>query len=348
MIVGGTPALTSALTSLGMGLDLTADGIEGSVAEILDGKASEAMLAAFLTGLRVKGETAGELAGAVAAVRSRAVALGLSIPTSGVIDTCGTGGDGARTVNISTAAAIVVAACGVKVAKHGNRAASGNSGSAEVLTELGINIEADAAVLNRCMAELGITFLFAPRFHPGLRAVAPVRKQLPFRTLFNLVGPLANPGRPEFQLVGVAGLIQARIVAGALARLGLTRAAVVTGADGLDEVSLSGPTHVFFVERGGVTEWVWTPDDFGLNLSTAAEIHVAGPADSAARIRAMLAGERGPVRDWVIANAAAALWVCSGRSTLATCVTSAWAAIDSGRAANLLDRWKTLNATVNA
>src|SRR5262249_34718075 len=161
--------------------------------------------------------------------------------------------------NVSTAAAVVVAACGVPVAKHGNRAASGNSGSAEVLAELGVAVEPPVPVLNRCLAEVGITFLFAPRFHPGLRFVAPVRRQLPFRTLLNLVGPLATPARPGFQLVGVSGEPQARLIAGALARLGVRRAAVVHGSDGLDEVSLSGPTRVLVVEGGEVTERRWSP-----------------------------------------------------------------------------------------
>ncbi len=336
-----TPALTSALKSLSGRINLSAAETEAAVTEVLSGGVPDAAVAAFLTGLRVKGETADELAGAVQAVRGRVASGGLRMPALGVLDTCGTGGDGAQTVNISTAAAVVVAACGVPVAKHGNRAASGNSGSAEVLTEFGIDVEASPALLNRCMAELGIAFLFAPKFHPGLRSVAGVRRQLPFRTLFNLVGPLANPAGPEYQLLGVAGVVQARLVADALARLGTTRSAVVTGADGLDEVSLSGPTHVFVVERGAVSERLWTPEDFGLGRISTADLRISGPSDSARRIRQMLAGEPGPVRATVLANAAAALWVVTGMG-LRDSIDRAGEAIDTGRADKLLDDWSAL------
>lgn len=336
------PALTDALKALALPRDLTAEETAAALTEILSGEVSEAAVAALLTGLRVKGETADELAGAVRAVRARALGAGLAVPPKGLLDTCGTGGDGAHTVNVSTATALVVAACGVPVAKHGNRAASGNSGSAEVLAELGVAVEAEVPVVNRCLAELGVTFLFAPRFHPGLRALGPVRRVLPFRTMMNLVGPLANPARPEFQLVGVAGDAQARLVAEALARLGVGRAAVVTGADGLDEVSLSGPTRALVVERGAVSERRWLPEDFGLGHVSVADLRVSGPADSAARITHLFAGEPGPVRDTVLANAAAALWVVDP-GDLTAAVARAADAVDSGRAARLLERWRELS-----
>jgi anthranilate phosphoribosyltransferase len=335
-------ALTAALAALAAGRDLTAVEAEAAVAELLTGGGSDATTSALLTGLRVKGETADELAGAVRAVRARAAGEGLDLPTAGLLDTCGTGGDGAQTVNISTAAAIVVAASGAPVAKHGNRAASGNSGSAEVLAELGVAVEAEPAVLSRCLAELGITFLFAPRFHPGMRLAGPVRKQLPFRTLFNLVGPLANPARPEFQLVGVPGQATARLVAEAMARLGTRRAAVVSGADGLDEVSLNGPTRVLLIERGAISERGWEPDDFGLDRAAVTDLKVSGPHESADRIRRVFAGDRGPVRDTILANAAAALWV-AGATDLRDGVSLAAEAVDSGRAARLLDRWRRLS-----
>lgn len=343
-------ALIDALRALTLPRDLSAEEAESAVAEALGGRVPEATLGAFLTALRLKGETADELAGAVLAVRSRVDNLGLVAPSTGLIDTCGTGGDCANTVNVSTAAAIVVAACGVPVAKHGNRAASGNSGSAEVLAELGIAIEAAIPVVNRCLAELGITFLFAPRFHPGLKALALVRRQLPFRTLMNLVGPLANPGRPEFQLVGVAGEPQARLVADALARLGIRRAMVVTGSDGLDEVSLAGPTRAWVIERkeevgpGPVTvvERIWRAEDFGLGRVTVDDLRVSGPSDSAARIGHFLGGEPGPVRDTVLANAAAALWVVAP-GPMTDCVQRAAEAVDSGQAGKLLARWRLLS-----
>lgn len=336
-------ALTEALRRVGTGDDLSAAEAEAAFAELLGGDASDAAVAALLTGLHVKGETADELAGAVTAVRARVDRHGLT-PVRGSIDTCGTGGDGANTLNVSTASALVVAACGVPVVKHGNRSASGNSGSAEVLAELGVAVEPGPAVMAACLDELGVTFLFAPRFHPGLRSVAPVRRQLPFRTIFNLVGPLANPLDPEFQLVGVSGERPARLVAGALARLGVRRAAVVTGAEGLDEVSLAGPTQVLLVQPGRMETRTWHPDDFGLETVPTAALRVSGPAESAGRILRLLRGERGPDRDIVLANAAAALQVAGVcGDDLREGVSLAADAIDLGRAARLLDRWRTLS-----
>ena len=337
-----SPDLKKALERLAGRHDLTAEDTCAAVASIIEGDASEVAICAFLTALRVKGETAEELAGAVEAVRARMAHWEPSRPVRALLDTCGTGGDGAMSVNISTAAAIVVAACGVPVAKHGNRSASGNSGSAEVLQELGVAIEAETPLLARCLDELGITFLFAPRFHPALRFAAPVRRQLPFRTLFNLVGPLANPARPEHQLIGVAGDRQAELVAGAVSRLGTTRAAVVTGLDGLDEVTLDGPTHVRLVEDGQVRSFSWTADDFGLPQVRAEELRVTGPSDSAERLRALLRGEHGPVRDMVLANSAAALWTASA-TDLRAGVQIAAQAIDSGAARDLLERWAKLS-----
>ena len=336
-------AAAHAVRKLSAGVDLTRDEAEAAVAEVLEGVVSESLIAAFLTALTVKGETAAELTGAVAAVRSRMETDGLAAAPAGTVDTCGTGGDGANTVNVSTAAALVVAACGVPVAKHGNRSASGNSGSAEVLTELGVEVEATTPVLGRCLSELGITFLFAPKFHPGLRFAGPVRRLLPFRTLFNLIGPLANPARPEFQLVGVAGTRQAALVAEALASLGTRRAAVVTGADGLDEVTLSGPTHVLWLENGVVTPREWRPESFGLAPAGATVLRVSGPSDSAARITHLLGGEPGPVRDAVVANAAAALLVAGRCGGLLDGVDLAREAVDSGRARTLLQRWRRLS-----
>jgi anthranilate phosphoribosyltransferase len=339
--------LIAALERLGAGVagGLSAAEASAAVGVIMAGEASEVAIAAFLTALRVKGETADELAGAVEAVRARMApwdADGGDTPRP-LLDTCGTGGDGANTVNVSTATAIVAAACGVPVAKHGNRSASGNSGSAEVLAELGVAIEAGPAVLRRCLAELGITFLFAPAFHPALRFAGPVRRQLPFRTLFNLVGPLANPARPDLQLVGVAGERQADLVAQTLARLGVRRAAVVTGGDGLDEVTLDGPTRVRWVEAGELTLQAWSPEDFGLPRVPAAALRVAGPAESAARLRAFLAGQEGPIRSLILANSAAALLVAGAVSTLPEGVERSAVAVDSGAARRLLEGWCRLS-----
>lgn len=331
--------LLAALEVLAGGRSLTEREAREAVAAIMTGEASEVLIAAFLSGLRVRGETAEELAGAVAAARGGAVGWPAVADLPPTLDTCGTGGDGACTVNVSTATAIVVAACGVPVAKHGNRSASGNSGSAEVLAELGVAVEADPVVLMRCLRELGLTFLFAPRFHPALRFAVPVRRQLPFRTLFNLVGPLANPARPAFQLVGVPDVRLADLVADAVARLGVTRAAIVTGGDGLDEVSLGGETRVRWVEAGRITTRSWSPHDFGLGPVAPAELRVAGPDASARAIRDLLAGRSGPVRATVLANAAAALLVAGAVPDLRSGVEQAERAVDEGLADDLLRRW---------
>ncbi|MDR3638255.1 MAG: anthranilate phosphoribosyltransferase [Isosphaeraceae bacterium] len=335
-------ALTHALERLGARHDLTAAETAAAVSAMMAGDASDVAIGAFLTALRVKGETADELAGAVEAVRSRMTPWPLPERPFPLLDTCGTGGDGAMSVNVSTATAVVVAACGVPVAKHGNRSASGNSGSAEVLQELGVDIEAGPGVLARCLVELGITFLFAPQFHPALRFAAPVRRQLPFRTLFNLIGPLANPARPDHQIIGVAGEPQANLIAEAVCRLGTTRVAVVTGADGLDEVTLDGTTQVRLVERGRVTRLVWSPADFGLPRVPAPALRVTGPADSAAKLRALFEGKPGPVRDMVLANSAAALWIATGQD-LRTAVDRAASAVDNGSARTLIERWARLS-----
>jgi len=338
-----TAPLVEALRILGSGGGLTEAQSRAAVGSIIDGDAPEVLIGAFLTALRVKGESAAELAGAVEAVRERSTGWDPEVPSPPTLDTCGTGGDGANTVNISTASAIVVAACGVPVAKHGNRSASGNSGSAEVLAELGVEVEADPAVLRRCLGELGLTFLFAPKFHPALRFAAPIRRQLPFRTLFNLVGPLANPARPAYQLIGVPDAAQAEKVARAIGRLGVVRAAVVTGSDGLDEVSLGGLTRVLWAEAGGVTDRTWLPDDFGLPPVRADDLRVAGPAESAARLRELFDGAAGPVRRTVQANAAAALLVAGRVETLRRGVAMAAVVLDDGSAASLLERWSRMS-----
>lgn len=334
-------ALTAALVALGSGRDLRADEAHAAVSRIIDGDAPEVAVAAFLAALRVRGETDAELAGAVEAVRDRMSPF--ETPRGPVIDTCGTGGDGAATVNVSTAAAIVAASCGLVVAKHGNRSASGVSGSSEVLERLGVAIDPGPEVLARCLDRLGIAFFYAPSFHPALRHAAGVRKQLPFRTIFNLIGPLANPARPSLQLVGTPGERPAALIASALARLGIERAAVVTGEDGLDEVSLAGPTRVLWVEGGRIDARTWTPEAFGLPRVDATELRVRDPQESADRIGAMLGGAVGPVRHVVLANTAAALLVAGRAASPAEGAALAAEAIDSGRAATLRERWADLS-----
>jgi anthranilate phosphoribosyltransferase len=335
-------ALTSALVTIGTGRGLSTAESRSAFASVLDGGASEPVTAAFLTALRVKGETADELEGAVAAVRERMTRWECGIDAVPLLDTCGTGGDGAGTINISTAAAIVVAACGVPVVKHGNRAATSLSGSSEVLSVLGIATNISPALSRRCLADVGIAFLFAPSFHPGLARLAPVRRQLPFRTIFNLIGPLCNPGSPSHQLVGVPNEKQAEIVALVLSRQEhIKRAVVVTGCDGLDEVTLDGPTQVWAIEPGRVRREVWHPDDFGLNRQGVAAIKVREPFESANKLTRTFAGEKGAVRDYILANSAAALRVARAAS-LREGMALAAAAIDSGAAARLVEQWKRL------
>lgn len=330
--------LLDALRALDEARELTENEAFEAVGAILDGQASDALASAFLTALRFRGESAGALTGAVRAARQRMIPFEVPQGLRPILDTCGTGGDGARSFNVSTAAALVVAACGVSVIKHGNRSATGNCGSAEVLQTLGLPIEAEPERVARGLAELGIAFLFAPLFHPALRALAPIRKQLPFRTIFNLIGPLANPARPERQLVGAAGAREAQLMAGALIRLGLERGAVVT-AQGLDEVSLDGPTRVAWIEDGTVAPLVWTADDFGLPRVRAEELRVDAPEASADAFRRLVDGEHGPVRSVVLANAAAALRVADRADDLREGVALGSRAIDSGAASDLLVRW---------
>jgi anthranilate phosphoribosyltransferase len=329
--------LEQALTILAAGRGLDASQAYSAVGTIMAGQAHEAAIAAFLTALRVKGETASELAGAVQSVREHMAPFEGQFPP--LVDTCGTGGDGAGTLNISTAAAVVVAACGVAVAKHGNRSATSRSSSALVLEELGVAYDLEPALAARCLAELGITFLFAPRFHPAMRFAAPVRQLLPFRTLFNLIGPLANPARPSYQLLGVPSIQQAELVAGALVELGARRAAVVTGADGLDEVTLGGTTQVHWVEDGKVRLEEWTALSFRLPESSAGQLRADSPAESAGRITRVFGGEPGAARNVLLANAAAALLVAGRVEGLCEGVNVASDAIDSGAAAALLKRW---------
>lgn len=335
--------LSEALRILGDRGDLAASQAKGAVEAIMVGDAPDGLVGAFLAALRVKGESAEELAGAVAAVRERMGGPGMFEGLPPTLDTCGTGGDGTNSINISTASALVVAACGVPVAKHGNRSASGNSGSAEVLTELGVDVEASPEILRRCLAELGITFLYAPRFHPALRSAAAVRRLLPFRTLFNMIGPLANPAGPAYQLIGVPDARQADLMASAIARLGAARAAVVTGSGGLDEISLDGPTRVVLVESGRVEWTTWPAEEFGLSPVKVADLVVSGPAESASRLRSLFEGRPGPDRDSVLANSAGALLVGGRVGTLGEGVAMAAAAVDSRAVEGLLGRWAAMS-----
>jgi anthranilate phosphoribosyltransferase len=316
--------------------DLPQATMESAIREIMAGQVSEPVLAAFLTALRIKGETAGELAAAAQVLREHMVAIDVS-PLD-PLDTCGTGGDQAGTFNISTAAALVIAGCGVPVVKHGNRAVSSKSGSADVLTALGVKVDVGPETARRCLHEAGLAFCFAPRFHPAMRHVAGVRRQLGFRTLFNLLGPLCNPAKAQWQLLGVGRLELLDLLAQALANLGVGRAYLVHGEDGLDEVSLSAPTLVRRVEHGKVETLRWRPEDFGFTTQPVKSILARDAEESATRIRDILQGLSGPAREIVLANAAAGLLAAGRARTLGEGVQLAAAAVDRGEARRVLDR----------
>ena len=306
---------------------------------IMDGQADPIEISSLLTALTLRGETSAELAGAAAAMRARATRI--PTRTTGLLDTCGTGGDQLHTFNISTAAAIVASAAGVPVAKHGNRQASSKSGSADVLEALGVNINLTPDAVGRCIDEIGIGFCFARLLHQAMQHVAPVRQKLGFRTIFNLLGPLTNPAGAEYQLLGTNRVATAKKLAIAKAELGGTRTLVVCGADQLDEVSLWGTTTVFDVQGSQITEHHWTAADMGLSECRVEALTVDSPSQSAEVIRKVLAGERGPARDIVLANAGAALLTAGKADQLRHAVELAANAIDSGQAAKKLEALAT-------
>lgn len=327
------PAVLAALLD---GRNLAEGEMTALMEELMSGRAGEAETAAVLVALRAKGETPAELAAAARVLRRHM--LRLDPGRAGVLDTCGTGGDGTGTFNISTAAALVVAGCGVPVVKHGNRAVSSQSGSADVLAALGVRVEGDLPFTRRCLDRAGLAFCFAPHFHPALRHVAPVRRRLGVRTLFNLLGPLANPAGADFQVLGVGRPDLLDTLAAALSLLGPRRALLVSGKDGLDEVSLAGPTFVREVAGSRVRAWEWTPDDFGLAPCDTAVLRVPGAAESAAVIRGILAGDDGPPTRVVLANAAAALVAVGRAATPREAVALAADSLASGRARRVLDQ----------
>jgi anthranilate phosphoribosyltransferase len=314
---------------------LTEEQAELAFDAMMSGNATPAQMGGFLMALRVRGETVSEITGAVRAMRSRM--LRIAAPP-GAIDTCGTGGDGFGTLNISTAAALVVAACGVPVAKHGNRAMSSRSGAADVLAAVGVNIEAEPALLERSLDEAGMCFLLAPRHHSAMRHVGPVRVELGTRTIFNLTGPLSNPAGATRQLVGVFAHGWIEPLAQVLGKLGTERAWVVHGGDGLDELTTTGPSHVAALAGGRVECFELRPEDAGLPIARLDDLRGGDAAANAAALLALLGGERGPYRDIVLLNSAAALIIADKAASLTEGVTLAAGALDSGRARWVLDR----------
>lgn len=327
--------LTDLLHKLTRHEDLTAEQAAGAMDLVMTGQATPAQLAGLLVGLSMKGERPEEIVGLARTMRAHAVPLPHGLGE--VFDTCGTGGDRAGTINVSTAAALVLAGAGVRVAKHGNRSVSSRCGSADVFEALGVGITAPPVVVERSLARAGVAFLFAPAFHPAMKHAAPTRKELGLRTAFNLLGPLTNPAGPRRQIVGVPRPELTELVARALLMLGSERVWVVHGADGLDEISTTGYTKVSEGHDGTVRTFHVHPGDFGLRKTTLASI-AGGDARTNAKILVeMLGGQPGPVRDIVLLNAGAGLFVAGRAGSVREGIALAAAAIDNGRARSALD-----------
>lgn len=314
---------------------LSRESAAQAFADILDGRASDEAIGAFLLALSDRGETSIEIAEAARALRARLI----PVPApAGAIDVCGTGGDGHHTLNVSTAVALVVAACGVPVAKHGNRAASSKAGAADTLEAIGLDMGIAGATAQGSLADLGIAFLFAANHHPAMARITPIRRRIGKRTIFNLMGPLANPAHVTHQLIGIARPDYAGLYAEALEQLGTTGAAVISGEEGLDELSTAGPSIAVNVGAATLPRRI-VPEDAGLARHPLAAIRGGDPAYNAAALRRLLAGETGAYRDAVLLNAAAALVVAGHSPDLPTGATAAAAALDAGAAGSLLDRW---------
>lgn len=314
---------------------LSRDDAAQAFADILDARTSEEALADFLIGLSARGETATEIAEAARAMRARLVPIAAP---AGAIDVCGTGGDGHHTLNVSTAVSLVVAACGVPVAKHGNRAASSKAGAADTLEALGLDLDRAGSLAERSLRDIGIAFLFAANHHPAMKRITPIRKRIGRRTIFNLMGPLANPARVSRQLIGIARPDYVPVYAAALEQLGTEAALVVSGEEGLDELSGAGPSIAHCVGSIAVSTRV-APEDAGLPRHDITSIRGGDARYNAAALRRLLLGETGPYRDAVLLNAAAALLVAGAVDSLTAGVEEAAETIDKGLANTLLDCW---------
>jgi anthranilate phosphoribosyltransferase len=316
--------------------DLTTDATEAAMATIMRGEAGPATIAGFLVALRAKGERPAEIVGLARAMRAAAVPLASQVDEA--FDTCGTGGDGAGTINVSSLTALVVAAAGVRVAKHGNRSVSSQCGSADVFEALGVRIAAPPPVVERSLHTAGIAFFFAPTFHPAMRYAAPVRKELGVRSAFNLLGPLTNPAGARRQLVGVPRPELTELVARTLGLLGSEHVWVVHAADGLDELSTTGYSKVSECRHGVMRTFYVHPSDFGLPKGELADLTGGDAATNAAMVRAVLDGQPGPARDIVLLNAGAALFIAGRAASAHEGIQLAAKALDDGRAAMVLDR----------
>ena len=327
--------IRKAISALAAGNDITRDIAAGAMRMIMDGEASPAQTAAFITALAIQGESVDVITGCAEVMRSKATHIRAEEP---LVDTCGTGGDYANTFNISTAAALVTAGAGVRVAKHGNRAASSRSGSADVLAELGVNVESDVATVERCIAEARIGFMFAPRFHLAMKHAMGVRREIGIRTIFNLLGPLTNPACARHQVLGVSRPDLVPVLAAVLRNLGSEHVYVVCGTDGLDEISTAADTRVAELRDGVIREYRVGPEEFGMRRARIEELTVGSAAESAAVIRSVLKGERGPARDIVVVNAGAAIAAAGAAPDIAAGAKAAERSIDSGGASDALEK----------
>ncbi|MDQ6999777.1 MAG: anthranilate phosphoribosyltransferase [Mariprofundus sp.] len=329
-------AVARMIRGLQVGDEISGAEAEAVFSAIMHGEATPAQIAAILTGLSIRGETAEVLAGAAKAMR--AASTKISPKATGLIDTCGTGGDGAKTFNISTAVSLVVAACGVPVAKHGNRAMSSTSGAADVLEALGVNLDISPAQVAACIDSTGIGFLFAQTLHPAMKHAGPVRRELGVRTIFNLLGPLTNPAGAEYQVLGVFAKDKLELVAGALARLGTTRALVVHGRDGLDEITTTDITDAILIQAGQQPiQFEVDPAAFGMPYATPEALAGDDASTNAAILKHIFAGQQGAGRDIVLLNAGAALWVAGKVDGIGEGIAMAAGAIDSGKVQMTLD-----------
>lgn len=327
------------------GENLSAQEAEDLMRRMMDDELTPVQLAGILVALHVKGETADEVVGFARTMRARARQLST---TGNLADTCGTGGDNSGTFNISTAAALIVAASGQPVAKHGNRAASGKCGSADVLEAVGVDVALPPEGVSECIAETGIGFLFAPAFHPATRFAAVPRRELGVRTVFNLLGPLTNPARPHYQLLGVSSEGLLDLMAQSLLKLGVERALVVHSLDGTDEISIAAGTSVREVRDDAIHAYELSPEDFGVARSEAGGVRGGDPVTNGAILQHVMNGERGPARDAAVVNAAAALYASGRAPTLRAGTIQAEAALDSGAAAETLERFREVSRRARA
>ncbi len=327
--------IKEAIDLLVKGQSLDMEQAAGVMNQIMEGEATPAQFGSFVTALRLKGETVEEIAGMARVMREKALPVKVS---GALVDTCGTGGDSSKTFNISTTAAFVVAGAGLKVAKHGNRGMSSGCGSADVLDALGVKIDLGAPEVERCLEDIGIGFMFAPTFHPAMKYASPSRKEIGIRTVFNILGPMTNPAGAQAQLLGVFDEALTMIMAEVLGILGCKHALVVHGEDGLDEITLGGKTTVCELKDGLVSRYYIHPDDFGFARTSVDQLRGGPPQENADMLRRVVKGEKGPYRDIVLLNAAAALVAGDVESDLQKGVRLAAEAIDSGRALEKLER----------